>query len=302
MISIKNCLEKVEEISPLPTDAIPVIKRLDEVKALIFDIYGTLLISSSGDIDQATISPANLREAFSGAGYQINLNTVNQEERLRFLLAEFVKLIKIHQEKHVRSGRKFPEVDIRLVWEDLINLGIEEKIISKTNESDPDRLTFIFELLSNRVYPMPGFRDIIRYLRDQNYPLGIISNAQFYTPIVMNYFLTGEVNERESVASFDPELTVFSYRLFKAKPDKSLFKQLLGVLNEKHCIQPHESVFIGNDMYKDIYPANKAGMKTILFAGDQRSLRLRKEKPEVDGLVPDVIITELKQLKEVFVK
>lgn len=302
MISIKNCLEKVEEISPLPTDAIPVIKRLDEVKALIFDIYGTLLISSSGDIDQATISPANLREAFSGAGYQINLNTANQEERLRFLLAEFVKLIKIHQEKHVRSGRKFPEVDIRLVWEDLINLGIEEKIISKTNESDPDRLTFIFELLSNRVYPMPGFRDIIRYLRDQNYPLGIISNAQFYTPIVMNYFLTGEVNERESVASFDPELTVFSYRLFKAKPDKSLFKQLLGVLNEKHGIQPHESVFIGNDMYKDIYPANQAGMKTILFAGDQRSLRLRKEKPEVDGLVPDVIITELKQLKEVFVK
>lgn len=302
MISIKNWLEKVEEISPLPTDAIPVIKRLDEVKALIFDIYGTLLISSSGDIDQATISPANLREAFSGAGYQINLNTVNQEERLRFLLAEFVKLIKIHQEKHVRSGRKFPEVDIRLVWEDLINLGIEEKIISKTNESDPDRLTFIFELLSNRVYPMPGFRDIIRYLRDQNYPLGIISNAQFYTPIVMNYFLTGEVNERETVTGFDPELTVFSYRLFKAKPDKSLFTQLLGMLKEKYGIEPGESVFIGNDMYKDIYPAHQAGMKTILFAGDQRSLRLRKEKPEVDGLVPDVIITELKQLKEVFVK
>jgi putative hydrolase of the HAD superfamily len=302
MISIKNWLEKVEEISPLPTDTVPVIKRLDEVKALMFDIYGTLLISSSGDIDQATISSANLREALSGAGYAISVPEAHQQERLRFLLDEFVKLIKIHQVNHVRCGRKFPEVDIRLVWEDLINLGIEEKIISKTEESDPDRLTFIFELLSNRVYPMPGFRDIIGYFREQNYPLGIISNAQFYTPIVMDYFITGEAAERESVTGFDPELTVFSYRLFKAKPDKSLFAQLLGMLREKYGIQPHESVFIGNDMYKDIYPAKQAGMKTILFAGDQRSLRLRREKPEVDGLVPDVIITELKQLKEVFVK
>ncbi len=302
MISIKSWLEKVEEISPLPTDAVPVIKRLAGVKALIFDIYGTLLISASGDIDQATISTVNLREALSGSGYRINSNGAHQEERLLFLLGEFVQLIKIHQEKHVRCGRKFPEVDIRLVWEDLINLGIEEKIISKTEESDPDRLTFIFELLSNRVYPMPGFKELIGYLRAQNYPLGIISNAQFYTPIVMNYFITGEVNERETITGFDPELTVFSYRLFKAKPDKGLFTQLLGMLKEKYDIQPHESVFIGNDMYKDIYPASRAGMKTILFAGDRRSLRLRKDRPEVEGIEPDIIITELNQLKEVFAK
>jgi putative hydrolase of the HAD superfamily len=37
-------------------------------------------------------------------------------------------------------------------------------------------------------------------------------------------------------------------------------------------------------------------MKTVLFAGDQRSLRLREDRTEVAGLIPDAIITELRQL------
>jgi putative hydrolase of the HAD superfamily len=37
-------------------------------------------------------------------------------------------------------------------------------------------------------------------------------------------------------------------------------------------------------------------MKTVLFAGDKKSLRLRKDLPELNGIKPDYIITELMQL------
>ena len=57
-------------------------------------------------------------------------------------------------------------------------------------------------------------------------------------------------------------------------------------------------MFIGNDMLKDIYAAKKAGFKTALFAGDQRSLRLRENKAEVKNVYPDIIITDLRQLKD----
>ncbi len=38
------------------------------------------------------------------------------------------------------------------------------------------------------------------------------------------------------------------------------------------------------------------GLKTALFAGDQRSLRLREHDPRCSTLEPDLIITKLSQL------
>ena len=52
-------------------------------------------------------------------------------------------------------------------------------------------------------------------------------------------------------------------------------------------------------MYKDIYPAQQVGFKTALFAGDMRSLRLREDKAEVQGLHPDYIITHLEQMNKI---
>ena len=52
-------------------------------------------------------------------------------------------------------------------------------------------------------------------------------------------------------------------------------------------------------MFNDISTAQKEGCKTVLFAGDQRSLRWRKEDESVAGIVPDAIITELSQLNEI---
>ncbi len=185
------------------------------------------------------------------------------------------------------------------MWEELIEFGVKNKIIEKTADCDPDRLTFRFELLSNRVHPMPGMKQVILNLRDKGYPLGIVSNAQFYTPLMMNYFLTGEVEEKENIEYFDPDLTVMSYTLLKAKPDLSLFRPVLEALGDKYGIRPEQVVFVGNDMYKDLYPASKLGIKTVLFAGDKRSLRLREEIDEVNGLTPDAVITELHQLEQI---
>jgi len=115
----------------------------------------------------------------------------------------------------------------------------------------------------------------------------------------MNYFLYDKIEYSDVVKGFDPDLTVFSYRKKKAKPDPTLFRDLIPVLRDKYKIEPHQVAFVGNDMLKDIYAANQAGFKTILFAGDKRSLRLRKEKKEVQGIQPDYIIGNLLQVLEI---
>jgi putative hydrolase of the HAD superfamily len=64
----------------------------------------------------------------------------------------------------------------------------------------------------------------------------------------------------------------------------------------KYGIYADEILFIGNDMFRDIYPAQMAGFKTALFAGDTKSLRLRQERSELKKITPDFIVTDLRQI------
>jgi len=52
-------------------------------------------------------------------------------------------------------------------------------------------------------------------------------------------------------------------------------------------------------MLKDVYPAQSTGMQTALFAGDTRSLRLRKDDPRTSDITPDYIIDSLEQIREI---
>ena len=143
---------------------------------------------------------------------------------------------------------------------------------------------------------MPGMKEVIHELNRKGIILGIISNAQFYTPIILDYYLSDKYSEDETVTYFKPELTVFSYIKGIKKPDESLFLELIPVLEKKYKIKPFQALFVGNDMLKDIYPAKITGFKTALFGGDQRSYRIRSESEEVKGLKPDYLITDLSQI------
>ena len=299
MQSMTQLLRDLDILEPIPTHLSPRYSRDNSIKAVLLDIYGTLLISESGDIDESKITTENLKRAFEAA--HIPLNTENgqhEHQILRHLLRSFTLSIQQYHKTMRENNVPFPEVDIIRIWEDVVSCAMRQRLIKKDGREHIKCLTFVFEVLSNRVYPMPGMKEIIAKFNNNNTVLGIVSNAQFYTPIIMNYFLY-QSNGADYIKGIDPALQVFSYKEGVAKPEIRLYQKVQRALLEKHGIQPDECLFVGNDMYKDIYPAHKAGMKTALFAGDERSLRLRKEKPEIRNLEPDFVITKLDQLIEV---
>lgn len=297
---IKDFLNKSEVLQPVPTSLMPRYSKKGTIKACIFDIYGTLLISSSGDIDQAEVTTENLRQALQVSGIELlEYNGNRKDNVLQYILDEFQNTIKQVHKSRIEQNIVYPEIDIIEVWKEVIDVAVRNKWLRLNGNSSLKSLTFVFELLSNKVFPMPGMKKVITELHKKNIVLGIISNAQFYTPILMNFYLENEFEEKEFIKYFDPDLTVYSYKNQKAKPDTTLFEGLVPVLNKKYNINPDEVLFIGNDMYKDIYPANKTGFSTALFAGDKRSLRLREDKPEVKGLQPQHVVTLLEQLLEI---
>ena len=293
---IEKLLSSLNRLDPIKTNLAPSYTSDPDIKAVVFDIYGTLLVSSSGDIEQAEISTTNLQKAFDASNIQIVDVTNNA---LEHILHDFEYTIKICHAEARKNNVPYPEIDIMSIWEIVLLHARRKKLIEFNGDANIMRMTCIFEFLSNKVYPMPGMKEAILGLSDRDYPLGIVSNAQFYTPVVMNYFLNNTIGLNEDILHFDPELTVYSYRLGIGKPDTGLFADLIPVLKDKYKLKPEEVMFVGNDMLKDVFASNNVGFKTALFAGDKRSLRLRADDERTKDLKPNHIITDLKQILEI---
>lgn len=294
--SIKRFIEEPVALEPVPTGLEPRIVPDPSIRAFIFDIYGTLLISASGDIDETEMSEGAVRTALEAAGILIDRPVSAHPAILRALVDAFRKAVKTFHANEKTPELPYPEIDILALWDQILQ---ERRAKGDLVYGDPlciKCFTFVFETLSNRISPMPGMHHVLNTLHQAGHPLGIISNAQFYTPLIMNYFLHQSLSESETVSPFDADLTLFSYLHRRSKPDPALFSSLTEHGLRKYGIHPHEMVYIGNDMYRDVWPAHRAGMKTALFAGDRKSLRLRNDRPELSGLQPDFVITDLVQL------
>jgi putative hydrolase of the HAD superfamily len=293
---IKNFLTDLEPMLPVPTGMDPFLSAAFPLKAFVFDVYGTLLISDSGDIEESIISAGNLKKAMELSNIRVPGDTKQQEGTLNKILDEFVREIKEFHNRHRSTERPYPEIDIQHVWETILMRNYSKGRVQLDGNHCIRCMTFVFEILSNPLYPMPGMKEIIKELSSRRIPLGIVSNAQFYTPVVLNYFLSDRLAEEDRVDYFDPDLTIFSYKYKRSKPDLFLFQTLASALEKKYGFYPGDVLFIGNDMQKDVYAGHITGFRTALFAGDRKSLRLREDIDPVRNTHPDYIITDLRQL------
>jgi|WetSurSiteA1Bulk_404760.scaffolds.fasta_scaffold11607_2 putative hydrolase of the HAD superfamily len=293
---ITKFLSDSSEMMPEPTLLKPLVEPDGTIKAVAFDVYGTILISASGDIDESVISAENFKAALDASGIVLAETVLEPEMFFTEVLEEFKNLIKTFHQTARSDCKPYPEINILEIWEKIIMDNNNRNRLILSGPLCIKCFTFVFEVLSNRIYPMPGMKDVINNLAERKFPLGLISNAQFYTPVILNFFLHDTITESEQVEPFDPDLTIFSYQHQRSKPDAVLFEHFKTQCRNKFGIHPDEILFIGNDMLRDVFPARMAGFKTALFAGDTKSLRLRPELSDLKGITPDYVITELRQL------
>lgn len=261
---------------PIPTGLGPDGKLEEKVRCILFDVYGTLFISGSGDISIARKQSQQTQDLETLLDkYQINKNP-------QTILNELFFAIDSEHERLKKKGRDFPEVEIDQVWMRFLDIGGLDTVRKFAVE---------FELIVNPVYPMPNLEKMLSVCKHSNVLMGIISNAQFFTPYLFNWFFD---STPESLG-FNSHLIFYSYKFGHAKPSTVMF-DLAAKQLDRMSMAKHSVLYIGNDMLNDIYPAKKVGFKTALFAGDARSLRLRESNPKCKNLSADIIITDLVQI------
>jgi len=212
-------------------------------KAVLFDVYGTLLQRLPSPRDQRELRTSIRR---NGLG-------MTPDALRRALEAEIAR-------EHGRlkeNGVAHPEVRIEDIWRALFpSLGPAEL-----------RTVIVqYEIAAHPCWPMPGSRRLIAALLRRGLRLGIVSNAQFYTPLHFAALLGG----RPEDIGFSRELCFYSWTGGHAKPSPRMFEEAAAALGSAG-VPRNEVLMVGNDPANDIEAGARAGFMTVLVCADRRS-------------------------------
>ena len=236
-----------------------------QVKGIIFDINGTLTdIHTNEGHDEIYRILSNM------LSYQ---GIVLEPHVVKDLYFQIMK-----EQRAAHDGRH-PEFDA---------VGIFHTILTRyatdfTRSLSPQKLEQLPRLLAEmyraasrfRLQPYPGVVDTIRQLH-QNYHLAIVSDGQ-------TAYAVPELNTVGLAGYFDP--IIISGDVGVRKPHERLFTDALTAMK----MTPSEVLFVGNDMYRDVYGAKRVGMTTVFCKSNQGLA-------EKEGVKPDYIIYQFPEL------
>lgn len=229
------------------------------IKALVFDLYGTLVNIRTDESD-----PDVYRQLSRFLSY--NHVYVEPEQLRRF----YSDKIKAHLAK---SRELFPDVDVLKIFSEITH----EYGVGRRELRLPLYTARLFRSLSRRVFePFPGVHDMLGRLQDR-YPLALVSDAQ-------RCYTEPEI-EALKLGGFFEHIFLSSDHGFR-KPDPKYFRMALDALG----VKPSEAVYIGDNAYRDLLGAHKTGMRMVL---------VRSDETEYEGLTPDAYIEDIAALEEV---
>ncbi len=230
--------------------------RIAGVRAVLFDVYNTMLACA---FDGARAGGRAFTEACAAMGL-----TAAPEAAPRSAGLFRARIEDEHRESRAR-GISFPEVEIRAVWRDVLaQLHAEDLLARLPDGGGIARFAVEYECRVNPAWPVPGLAELLGDLARRGIKLGVVSNAQFYTPLALEALL----GSRCARGCFDPALCVWSYRLHEAKPSPRLVGAALDALETAYGIAPGETVVAGNNPEKDILPAAAKGCAAVLCTAD----------------------------------
>jgi putative hydrolase of the HAD superfamily len=210
------------------------------IKGILFDLYGTLI-----DIE----TDESLEEIYRGIAHYLNYQGIylhRWEVRDRYY--------RIMKQQREASGEEYPEIDVEAIWNAFLE---QEGMKAAPARQDLVRiLVHLYRGISRKrlhLYP-----DVKRVLDDlqPHYRMAVISDAQpgYALPEIKAVGLDGY---------FDPIIISADYGF--RKPDARLFAKSLDILK----LTPAEVIYVGNDMYRDIYGAGRLGIQTLFVDSNQ---------------------------------
>ena len=213
-----------------------------KLRAVLFDIYGTLLEVSPAPADAAE-RWARLWQKMLGRPARLSLEQ---------FAARCDELIAREHAAARAAGVPHPEV----FWPDIVAEVVPE--LARFAAEVPDEFMFQQAQLWHTVRLMPGAAEALHALNRGAMRLGLASNSQPYTLRELADALAPVGLTRQI---FTPALCFLSFEHGFSKPDPHVFGLLAARLRALD-IQPAETLMVGDRLDNDVAPARAQGFRT----------------------------------------
>ncbi len=237
------------------------------VRGIIFDINGTLVDINTNEGNE---------EIYRAISHYLKYQGINIH---RWPLRDLY--FQVMSEQRKGSGEEFPEFDTVALWAEVLHRLLEGSPVTLPKPKLAFMPLFLSEMYRgislNRLELYPEARAVLDELAPR-FKLAALTDGQ-------SAWAVPEMRAVGIADYFQPIIVSgdFGFR----KPDARLFARTLA----KMRLAPQEVLFVGNDMYRDVYGAKAQGLKTVFFSSNQG-------QRQMDGVAPDYIIYNLGELRQ----
>ena len=221
------------------------------IKGVLFDLYGTLI-----DIE----TNESMEEIYRAIAHYLTYHGVylhRWEVRGRYY--------QIMNQQKEASREGYPEIDVEAIWNEFL---MREGIKSSLDRAQQAKvIAHIYRGVSrNRLQLYPGVKRVLNELQ-KKYRLALISDAQ-------SCYALPEI-QAVGLENYFESIVISSHYGFR-KPDSRLFQKALDNMK----LEPTEVIWVGNDMFRDIYGAQALGIKNIFIDSNQGAKSYKDVSPD----------------------
>ena len=290
--------------SAMPIKAKPHIARLAGVRAVLWNVYGTLLAIPLGELLLEHPTPFVMNNALDRTIHEFKMwasMSRKPGQPADDLLRQYRQILSEHSLGG--AGERHPEIQVERIWEVIL-----KRLMQKDYKFDASFFGAMNEYSRKVAYFFPaslqgtacyeGAATAMKHVAASGLRQGLLADGQCFTTVQLQRGLSAQDGSARLDDLLNDGLVILSSDLRGKKPSERLFRMALDDL-QKAGLAPEEILHVGSRMNQDIIPAKRLGMKTALFAGDKVSVQATSDQIKDAATRPDVLLTELDQITEV---
>jgi FMN phosphatase YigB (HAD superfamily) len=291
---------------PVSAKARPHLKKLPDVKAVLWNVYGTLLSISGGELWFTHPQPFAMQVALDKTVQEFKMwGSMSRRpgQPGEYLGNQYEQALLKQRMASGTGNEKLPEVASELLWQSLIKLLCQKEYtwdvprMGSLNEFTR-KVAYFFHRSLQGTACYPGAADAMLTVGSRGLRQGLLADAQPFTAVQLQRGLAEQVPEIRLDDLLDDGLRFVSFEMRGRKPSERIFRKLHAALREQD-LEPEQVLHVGNSLTRDLAPARRLGMRTALYAGDKNSLQATAEQLKEPASRPDVLLSDLSQIAEV---
>lgn len=291
--------------APKVIQATPYIKPLPGIRAVLWDVYGTLLRVSEGRFTLFPDDEVRLQIALDKTIHEFNMwNHMYRKPGppWQSMIGLYKSTIE-RQAMHAAPKGDVTEVDLVDVWRAIIGRLFEkeyhfdEGLYGDLNDFS-EKVAYFFHSCLQATEARAAAVQTMTNIAGNEIIQGFLSDGQSFTLVQTLRALAMQGSLPPLYELLRPQTIIISSGIGVKKPSRSLFSIAVDQLRSLG-IQAQETLHISCRLMTDLIPARAAGMKTALLVAEKSGLEVDPVMLKDPTKKPDRLLTDLSQLNSV---